>query len=375
MSYRILKDRNCVANIATHEEFLATRRFSVLDGLRGIAILLVFTAHPRYPDFWPYFYGSAGVTIFFVLSGFLITTLLLREESKFGKIDLSGFFIRRLFRLCPMYLSIFSVYCLLILVLGLEASRRSGFELNIPYFLFLFPEHSMFFNSSGTAVPFDGAWSMGIEEKFYLVWPIIGFVFLAGFRRARPYVLCALALGLGAISFLPIWGQLFAPYTHLVLGALVSVMLHSKRGYGLLSQAGRGPVLVTIVITALALRFGSHQGPLYIVYGIVIAALVAGIVTTRTSGVNFLTSRFLIYTGTLSYVLYLIHNFGLNAAEMIIPETWGLIGSLISTVLGIGVSYIAAALIHRYFEEPCRQIGVRIAKRRRVQRVNDISQR
>lgn len=352
---------------ATYNEFLAARRFSALDGLRGISILLVFTAHPKYPDFWPLFHGQAGVTIFFVLSGFLITTLLLREEQKYGRIDLPGFFIRRLFRIYPVFIAVFLLYCVLILVLGMQADRRSGFETNIPYFLLFFPEHSIFFNTSGIAVPFDGAWSIGIEEKFYLIWPIVGFVLLAGFRQARPYVLIALAMLFGGLSLLPVWGPALAPYTHIIFGALVAVLLNSRRGYAVLSRTGRGPVLLTIALAAAGLQFGTPAvlGSLYIGYGAVIAALVAGLVTTRSSGTKILSGRFLTHTGTLSYVLYLIHNFGLNAAEMIIPAGWGLGGSLLATVLGIGAAYLVAAVIHKYFEEPLRKVGVALAGRRR----------
>ena len=351
-----------------HKEFLETRRFSALDGLRGISILLVFTAHPKYHEFWPMFHGSSGVTIFFVLSGFLITTLLLREEKTQGKIDLTGFFLRRLFRIYPVFIAVFLVYCVLIFVLGLQADRRSGFETNIPYFLLFFPEHSMFFNLSNVAIPFNGAWSVGIEEKFYLVWPILGFVILAGIRWARPYVLMALILLFSASSFLPEWGPVFAPYTHIALGSLVAVVLNSKRGFAFLSHAGRPRVIGAIVAATLALQFGTPEvlRSLYVVYGFVVAALVAGVVTARSSDTKFLSSRFLVYTGKLSYVLYLVHNFGLNAAEAIIPANLELFGSILATVLGISASYLAAAAINKFYEEPLRRFGVTLAERRRA---------
>ena len=87
----------------THADYLTIRRFGVLDGLRAIAILLVFTAHQR-GDLWPVFHGATGVTLFFVLSGYLITTLLLREEDRSGKVDFRSFYVRRTFRIYPMFL-------------------------------------------------------------------------------------------------------------------------------------------------------------------------------------------------------------------------------------------------------------------------------
>src|ERR1700712_1056926 len=104
----------------THGEYLSVRRFGVLDGLRAIAILLVFTAHQR-GDLFPVFHGATGVTLFFVLSGFLITTLLLREEDRFGKVNFASFYVRRTFRIYPMYVGIVVLYCVLILGLGMDA--------------------------------------------------------------------------------------------------------------------------------------------------------------------------------------------------------------------------------------------------------------
>lgn len=361
--------------ILTFAEFRNLRRFTSLDGLRGISILLVFTAHPVAREYWLFFHGTTGVTIFFVLSGFLITTLLLREEDKYGRVDLVGFYIRRLFRIYPMFFGVFLLYCVLILGLGWEAARRGAFEANIPFFLLLFPEHSFFFNEATASVPFSMSWSIGIEEKFYLLWPILGFTLLVGIRKIRPYVLVALAASTWALSFLPNhWGDAIAPYTHIVFGALVATLLHSERGYAWLSRLGRPPVLAAVAVLALVLQFGTNEiewetgGRLYIAYGLVIACLVAGVVTTRSRGVRILESRFLVYTGALSYVLYLIHNFGLNAAELLVPSGWGLAGSLLSTALGLSAAYLAAAIIHRYYEDPLRRLGARIAKRRRASR-------
>lgn len=352
----------------TYDEFIGTRRFTSLDGLRGISVLLVFTAHPAYDEVWPLFHGQAGVTIFFVLSGFLITTLLLREEDRYGRIDVGGFFIRRLFRIYPMFFLVFFLYCILIFGLGAQSDRREAFTENIPFFLLLFPEHSMFFNDSGVAVPFNMTWSVGIEEKFYLLWPILGFVLLAGFRRTRPWVLVGLVVVFSTLSFLPEWGPALAPYTHIVFGALIATLLHSKRAYSLLSNLGRWPALAGMAIVAATIHFGSGQvlESLYIPYGAVIALVIAGLVTTKSRGAELMKGRFLVYTGALSYILYLIHNFGLNATEMIVPPSWGLAGSIVSTVLGIAAAYAAAAALHRYFEEPIRQYGARLAKRRRA---------
>jgi peptidoglycan/LPS O-acetylase OafA/YrhL len=96
-----------------------------------------------------------------------------------------------------------------------------------------------------------------------------------------------------------------------------------------------------------------------------IALILAGLLTTTTRWVNWLGSSPMVYIGALSYCLYLIHNFGLNAAEMVVPHEWGFPGSLLSTALGLALAFAAAHVLHRYFEEPLRLYGVRLAHQRR----------
>src|SRR5262245_1891357 len=86
----------------SHDEYLGVRYFTPLDGVRAIAVLMVVTWHVPASRFHVV-NGYRGVTAFFVLSGFLITTLGLREESKTGRLRVSGFLVRRIFRILPLY--------------------------------------------------------------------------------------------------------------------------------------------------------------------------------------------------------------------------------------------------------------------------------
>src|SRR6187399_1084838 len=105
-----------------------------LDGLRGISILMVLTAHVYSRD-WPELGGHHGVTVFFVLSGFLITRLLLQEQQRAGKINFKAFFIRRSFRLFPIYYVVLATYCILILGTGLRADGKGGFLAALPWYI------------------------------------------------------------------------------------------------------------------------------------------------------------------------------------------------------------------------------------------------
>src|SRR3954464_654217 len=232
----------------THAEFRAVRRFGSLDGLRAIAILLVFTAHQR-GDLFPLFHGATGVTLFFVLSGFLITTLLLREEDRHGKVDFASFYVRRTFRIYPMFLGVIALYCVLILGLGMDAARRPLWVENLPYIVW-FPEHLPYFRSTDLYPAFSGSWAIGIEEKFYLVWPVLGFLLVTRWKQARVPLLAVIALAswaTGSVEDL----VFLAPYQHLAFGAIVAVLLHRERTFPVLAQLGRPPVLVLLASAAV----------------------------------------------------------------------------------------------------------------------------
>jgi peptidoglycan/LPS O-acetylase OafA/YrhL len=349
----------------THGEYLSVRRFGVLDGLRAIAILLVFTAHQR-GDLFPVFHGATGVTLFFVLSGFLITTLLLREEDRFGKVNFASFYIRRTFRIYPMYVGIVVLYCVLILGLGMDAARRSLWADNLPYILW-FPEHLPYFRTTDVYPPFAGAWSIGIEEKFYLVWPALGFLLIARWKQARLPVLVLIAAASTVTGFFADLVYL-APYQHLAFGAIVAVLLHRGRTYATVANLGRPPVLLAVAAVAVALQFTTGTAVyiyehLYGLDGLVLALLLAGLVTTRTAGVAWLSSRPMAFLAAISYTFYLAHGFVVNAVEMVVPEAWGRPGSVLSGALGLSISIYACWVIHRWYEEPLRVYGVRLSQR------------
>jgi peptidoglycan/LPS O-acetylase OafA/YrhL len=169
-----------------------------LDGIRAIAILIVLVGHfavrfrgslSRFGIFYRLLgSGVVGVDLFFVLSGFLITTLLLKEYEVSGRIRLSHFYIRRAFRILPA----FYVYLLVIALLN----HFAGWRLPEPFFL----SAGLFLSDYGTmTLPWLLAhtWSLAVEEQFYIIWPLLLIVCLkCGGRRLAIYaalVLVALA--------------------------------------------------------------------------------------------------------------------------------------------------------------------------------------
>jgi len=147
-------------------------RIPSLDGLRAISIFLVVALHTlqRYSETHPVstawyalFSGSDGVFIFFEISGFLITTLLLKEAEKRGSVSLTGFYLRRAFRILPpLYL-----YLGVVVLLGI-AGRLEVTGLDVAGSAFFF--HNLI---SGPTWSLEHLWSISVEEQFYLVWPFI----------------------------------------------------------------------------------------------------------------------------------------------------------------------------------------------------------
>jgi peptidoglycan/LPS O-acetylase OafA/YrhL len=346
------------------DQYQSLRRFPSLDGTRAIAILLVFTAHPAYQHFWPAFHGQNGVTIFFVLSGFLITTLALREESRRGGLDLGAFYIRRICRIYPLYTIVLLIYCVLILGLHFQSWRRGRFLEELPYYSLGFPEHGIFMRS--VFAPFDGSWSLGIEEKFYLLWPFA----IATVAFTRRFAVLVVVGALSALApFVVTHGVIVSPYVQIAFGCAAALLLHRRRGYELLRVLGEPRLLSVLAACFLVMQFlvpgTGLDGSLYAPYGAVVCLLLVGLVTTTAPQIRWLWSAPLVTTATLSYALYLIHNFGLNFAEKVVPGGHGLPGSLVSTALGIALAYGFAYILNRTVERPFIRLGHRISSRRK----------
>jgi len=144
-----------------------------LDGLRGVAVAVVVAYHLR-PDWVPG--GFLGVDLFFVLSGYLITSLLLAERARHGHIDLRSFAARRLRRLTPAVVLVVLATVAFTVAVGdageIDRIRRHavGTLAYVANWVFIADGDSYFADISGPS-PLRHAWSLAIEEQFYLVWP------------------------------------------------------------------------------------------------------------------------------------------------------------------------------------------------------------
>ncbi len=170
---------SCDATAKTHGAYLGRKYFSELDGLRALSVLLVINVHlyDSQRNWW-WVSGYRGVTIFFVLSGYLITTLALREEGQQGCLSLAAFYVRRCFRIFPLYYVTLALYCLLIYGVSISPHLREPLWDALPYYLLYLQEipFCLWKILSERDLVFAQSWTLGAEEKFYLLWPLLAFV-------------------------------------------------------------------------------------------------------------------------------------------------------------------------------------------------------
>jgi peptidoglycan/LPS O-acetylase OafA/YrhL len=316
--------------------------FPALDGLRAISVFLVISCHVRTQSRWlAHFPGWLGVDIFFVLSGFLITTLLLQEQSVFGRIDLVAFYTRRFFRIVPLYVLMLIVY----LVLCYDSPLKwELIKAALPHYLTFTNE----FVPLGT--PYSFSWTLGIEEKFYLVWPVLYFVILQG--RAR---LLALALLYPAlIAMLPFRSG--RSYCGLMAGCVLAIFLASPGLAGAKKFLSEKPVFLFAGLVILGFYLVTWDERFTFLFAWIVAALVANLLLSESWLGKTLSAGWLTFLGRRSYGIYLIHGLVIDGVEEVLRPTNSFRQISVSVLTFAGAALIAEP-IFRFVEEPARTYG------------------
>jgi peptidoglycan/LPS O-acetylase OafA/YrhL len=342
------------------EAFAKTRYFPSLDGLRALCVTLVMFnhVHVRTPS---HIHAALGVYVFFVLSGFLITTLLLREEQKGGRISLKGFYTRRFFRIIPVYLFTILLYGL-VLVRMHDPARSAQFKAALPWLLTFMEE----FKPHAAGNIFGHAWTLGIEEKFYLFWPLL-VIWLLPFRGRKALPLIALGVGV-----LLLRSPFDASYAGLLLGAMVAIALSAQAGWTILRWVARVPDVLPVLLVAFTFAYfntvsNAHAILFCAATGLLIASLVVRPGVTRT----VLENPMLVFIGKRSYSLYLIHVLVINLVESALGRYTALNWfNVVGLSLLIGLA--GASLMHVAIEIPCIALGGRLS--RRFARAEPVSQ-
>jgi len=361
-----------------------------LDGLRALAVLLVIFYH-LFPQIFPG--GYIGVDIFFVISGFLITTLLIYENAKTGKINLRGFWLRRARRLLPALFTIILIICSLMffirgdLLVGLERQIIGALTFSSNWIEVL--AGTNYFDST-TPHLFLNFWSLAVEEQFYLLWPFVILLLVKGIKKPRFAVAFTLFFALGSagwMAYLFTTGAgatrvYYGTDTHifgLMLGACLafwSYKQHAGQAIRRLSQHFWGlrrlprvaffsalislAGLLTLTFTLSDQNNFTYQGGLFLA-SILTAVVILTIISTPHILQRALNHSVISWVGVRSYGLYLWHWPLIIIAELIIPSTFKPWLLPLSVLV---VTFTAAALSYRFIETPVRLHGFwQVAKR------------
>lgn len=301
-------------------------RLAALDGVRGIAIAIVMLFHFRSKAWVPG--GFLAVDLFFVLSGFLITALLVSEYRRSGSIDLPAFYLRRALRLLPAYSVLWAVYLLTVQVLPHSVSRAPSWGEILASLALCIVYGFNWKLAHARQSPPDIAhfWSLCIEEQYYLIWPLM---LIVGHRVLAPRkaILACATLALGA-CLLPAlmhhtygfgWRRLYYGTDTHIYGLLVGSACGSLHAAGLipscwlqrpLCKVALAAVLVWVAILIVRVapgsaEFASREMPLA---SLGFGALVSAAATARSGYVHAaLASRPIVFLGRRSYALYLWH--------------------------------------------------------------------
>lgn len=340
---------------------------SDIQGLRAIAVLLVVVYHSGVEVVSG---GYIGVDVFFVISGFLITTHLLESLQQHGTVHFASFYTRRARRILPAAFTVLMLTVIAAVIWMPPLLLREVFRGAIATALYV---PNMLFGMQGTnylaeSAPsvFQHYWSLGIEEQFYIVWPailLIGYRLCKQSERALFYGVATLI----ALSFLLCvimmsvsqpWAFFSLPTRawELGVGGLVAFVMRSGASWithprmGLMAWVGLGALLVVAVTYGAATPFPSYYAAIPV---LATALVIIGGMAGPVNPARVLSVRPMQFVGLISYSLYLVH-----WPLLVIPQaTAGHHNPLpASVLLGLGALSIPAAyVLYRWVENPLRR--------------------
>lgn len=350
-----------------------------IDGLRAIAVSVVVLFHAGLPGISG---GFIGVDVFFVISGYLITGILFRELSDTGKISLIGFYARRFARIVPSLVLVIGVTA----IAGAALLSSSLFEVHalaksaiaallfVPN-LYFYGITSTYFAANSAELPLLHTWSLGVEEQYYLVWPLLlmaaGTGAARGEKLRRRCLIAIVAVGVASIVYCAALGvsspslAFYNPlsrFWELGVGSALAIVEMRPRGHAggrILAFAG----LAMIAAGAFAAREGggSFPFPLALLPVIGTAAIIAGNGMAPDNQVaRLLSLRPMVAVGKVSYAWYLWHWPPLAFAHLLyLGEAPALVRALTvpATLL---IAFVTVAL----YENPLRHRARELPERR-----------
>lgn len=357
-----------------YSAFRGTKFFGSLDGLRAISIMGVVWVHATLAS--PYYLrfsvlpiignGAFGVDIFFAISGFLISTLLLRERDKLGKISLREFYLRRTLRIWPLYYATLAFYAAMALIFYRHSPRGPEFFHYFPGYLTF--TYTWFAFRSASKPIFNFAWSLSVEEQFYTLWaPVLRFL-----DRLSPLLIMVGLIALRISASYGLLGKVLPPDSlffriatnisvSICLGVLLAHTLNSRKGfeklYPFLGRKWSAPVALALMFGCLAL--GSS---FWLAQSATLFALIGACVIRETNGLAIaLTFRPLAYIGRVSYGVYMLNTLVVDALHSALSQI-GIEHPAVTFPLFLGISVIVASVSYRYFESPFLTLKTRFSR-------------
>ena len=342
-------------DVCHHATAPVNRRLPALDGVRGVAILLVILHNQagRYPSLHLqslFANGWMGVDLFFVLSGFLITGILV--DTRESKGYLKNFYARRCLRIWPLYYSLL-VFMFVLVPLLRPSEAHTVFDRSSPWWAYpLFLQNFLVPSPTAATGPLGITWSLAIEEQFYLVWPwVVRFCSAAQLRRIALAVIClspVLRLYL-SLHHVDIYPNVFCRLDGLMLGALLALVVRSDTF--LPSKLMKHAWMALFIAAPLALVTEALNAR-WIAFSFTALASASFVYLSLFSEQRWLrvalTNRFMVYTGTISYGLYLLHKIPFDMAHAFRLERYPF---LVLPIL-VAAGYAMAALSWNLLEKP-----------------------
>jgi peptidoglycan/LPS O-acetylase OafA/YrhL len=384
-----------LATLAKQKREIAKVYFPGLHGLRFFAALVVVFGHVElfkqyhgYPNAadHPVVYelGRIAVTFFFVLSGFLITILLLAEKDQTGTVAVRRFYVRRVLRIWPLYFLIVALaFFVLPRIQGLDVPRLSQalpahFGPTLALFVIFMPQVAL---SLFPAVPYaEPLWSIGVEEQFYLLWPLL----VARTKRLLLVTTGIVVSGIGVKAFaiwyasglsraddLQFWNH-FIDYFYftrlecMAIGAIGALLVYERRR-GILKFLYSVPVQVTTYALTAAAIFTTRGKPIlqYTPHSILFCIIILNVATNPGSLLK-LEKPVFTFLGNISYSMYMLHELVIGVVMRLQAGATGtrfedLGPNVLLYATTVVATIAAAALVYHFYESRFLRLKRRFA--------------
>ena len=365
---------NNVIQLGNSPKAQPVSRIPSLDGIRAISFMLVFADHAGLARSLPVLSGDLGVTIFFFLSGFIITTLMRSEFERTGSLNIGYFWLRRALRILPPFFLVVGAATLLALVLYPPGTvYRPAMLAELLFYANYWGIYGVNRETPGTGV----VWSLAVEEHFYLLFPLL-YAAMQKWQMARQrqalllWGLCAAALVWRCVLVMALHATSTRIYIatdtrvdSILFGCALAVWnnpaldppprIPPNFWKYLLLPAALAAIVASVVFGDFLFKHTAY----FSVQGVALTCVFIGAVRyPQWPLLRWLNWRPVAFIGVMSYSLYLVHDVLLRAARQLLPNHHG--GQ--HAVIALAASMIAAWTIYVLVEKPCARLRKKLGR-------------